>query len=186
MVQQRIGHPTSEHLKEIVSQPGITNVPIRASDVANAKAIFGPQIPGLKGKTTRKKPRGFAVERVSIPDDFYRLNKFVIIAADVMFVAGVPFFVTHLRKIKFTTAEYLPLRTAVQLANSLKKVFYLYARGGFLVRHALMDREFEKVRDLVPLVEVNTTAAREHVAVIERKIRHVKERVRSTTSEYPF
>ena len=49
-----------------------------------------------------------------------------------------------------------------------------------------MDREFEKVRDLVPLVEVNTTAAREHVAVIEQKIRHVKERVRSTTSEYPF
>ena len=49
-----------------------------------------------------------------------------------------------------------------------------------------MDREFEKVRDLVPLVEVNTTAAREHVAVIEQKIWHVKERVRSTTSEYPF
>ena len=119
MAQQIIGYPTSEHLKEIVSQPGITNVPIRASDVANAKAIFGPQIPGLKGKTTRKKSRGFAIERVSIPDDFYRLNKFVIIAADVMFVSGVPFFVTHLRKIKFTMAEYLSQRTAVQLTNLL-------------------------------------------------------------------
>ena len=49
-----------------------------------------------------------------------------------------------------------------------------------------MDREFEKVKDLIPLVEVNTAAAREHVAVIEQKIRHVKERVRSTTSEFPF
>ena len=53
---------------------------------------FCPQILGLKGKTTRKKSRGFAVERVAIPDDFYRLNKFVILAADVMFVEGVPFF----------------------------------------------------------------------------------------------
>ena len=58
--------------------------------------------------------------------------------------------------------------------------------GFFLVRHALMDREFEKVRDLVPLVEVNTTAAHKHVAAIERKIWHVNERVRATTSKYSF
>ena len=43
-----------------------------------------------------------------------------------------------------------------------------------------------KVKDLVLLVAVNITAAREHVAVIECKIRHVKERVRATTSKYPF
>ena len=99
VVQRRIGRPTSEHLKEIVSQPGITYVPFRASDVANTKAMFGPQIPGLKGKTTRKKSRGSAVERVSIPDDFYRLKKIVVVASDVMFVVGIPFFVTHLNTI---------------------------------------------------------------------------------------
>ena len=49
-----------------------------------------------------------------------------------------------------------------------------------------MDMEFVKVKELVPLVEVNTMAAREHVAVIERKMWHVKERVRETTSKYPF
>ena len=91
VVQQRIGHPTSEHLKEIVSQPRITNVPIRASDLANTKAIFGPQIPGLKRRMTIKKPRGFVVERVSVPDDFYQLNKFVTIGTDMMFVSGMPF-----------------------------------------------------------------------------------------------
>ena len=46
---------------------------------------------------------------------------------------------------------------------------FIYARGGFLVRHALMGMEFEKVKDLVPLVEVNTTVAREHVCLIEQK-----------------
>lgn len=50
----------------------------------------------------------------------------------------------------------------------------------------LMDMEFVKIRDLVPLVEVNTTAAREYVGVVERKIRHIKEKGRATTSEYPF
>ena len=85
------------------------------------------------------------------------------------------------------TVEYLPRRnTAKQLANALRKVVFLYARGGFVVRHALMDMEFEKVKDLVPLVEANATAAREHVGLIERKIRYLKEKTRAVTSEFPF
>ena len=93
---------------------------------------------------------------------------------------------THSRKIKFTTVEFLPRRTARQLANSLKKVLYLYARGGFIVRLCLMDREFEPVKDLVPIVEINTTAAREHVGLIERRIRVVKEKTRASSSQFPF
>ena len=93
--------------------------------------------------------------------------KFVTMAADVIFVSGVSFFVTYSKKIKFLTVEYLPQRTAKQLANALRKVIFLYARGGFFVRHAMMDMEFEKVKDLVPLVKVNTAAAREHVGLIE-------------------
>ena len=54
------------------------------------------------------------------------------------------------------------------------------------MRLVLMDMEFEKDKDLVPLVEINTAAAREHVGLIERKIRHVKEMTRATTSEFPF
>ena len=50
----------------------------------------------------------------------------------------------------------------------------------------MMDMEFEKVKDLVPLVEVNATVLREHVGLIERKIRHLKEKTRAVTSEFPF
>ena len=109
--------------------------------------MYGPSVPGLKGWTTREKVKGGTpVERVSITQEFYRLNKFVTIATDVMFVSGVPFFVTYLRKIKLLTVEYLPRRTAKQLANTLRKVIFLHARGGFVVRHAMMDMEIEKVK----------------------------------------
>ena len=63
---------------------------------------------------------------------------------------------------------------------------FLYAQGDFVVQHALMDVEFEKINDFVPLVEVNTTAAREHSELIERKIRYMKEKVRATASEFLF
>ena len=81
----------------------------------------------------RKTPKRVSSERVHIPREYYKLNKFVTIGADLMCVAGVQFFVMHSRKIKFTTVEFLPRRTVRQLANSLKKILYLYARGGFIV-----------------------------------------------------
>ena len=57
------------------------------------------------------------------------------------------------------------------------KAVYGYARGGFVVNLMLMNMEFEKVKDELPLVVVNTTAAREHVPDSERRIRTIKERV---------
>ena len=51
---------------------------------------------------------------------------------------------------------------------------------------ALMDMEFEKIKDLCGLVRVNTTATREHVPKVERMIRAVKQRIRSVTSDFPF
>ena len=36
------------------------------------------------------------------------------------------------------------------------------------------------------MVEFNTTAAREHIPDIELRIRMIKERVRSMTSDFPF
>ena len=50
----------------------------------------------------------------------------------------------------------------------------------------MMDMGFEKVKDLVLLVEVNTAAAREHVGLVERAIRYLKEKVGAITSEFPF
>ena len=100
VVQRRCAHPTDEHMKEIVSQRSLKNNPVSIPDIANAKSLHGPSVAGLKGRMTRKRVKGgFPVDRVSIPEEFYRLNKLVTIAADVMFVSGVPFFVTYSRKI---------------------------------------------------------------------------------------
>ena len=51
---------------------------------------------------------------------------------------------------------------------------------------ALMDKEFDAVKEYVPFLQINTTAAREHVGEIERELRTVKEQVRCTTGEFPF
>jgi hypothetical protein len=49
-----------------------------------------------------------------------------------------------------------------------------------------MDNEFEKLRNLVPILAINTTAAKEHVPEVKRKIRLIKERGRGILNTLPF
>ena len=127
----------------MIGEKDLKNNPILIEDVANTFAICGANINRLKGATTRKKPYRVEGGRCEIPRDFYRLNKFVTLTEDVMFVCGLPFLVTYSRSIKLTTTEFIPTRTARQLAKSLIKVVYGYARGRFVVNFDLMDMEFE-------------------------------------------
>ena len=62
----------------------------------------------------------------------------------------------------------------------------LYACRGFQVGTVLMDNEFKKLRNLVPILAINTTAAKEHVPEVERKIRLIKERGRGILNTLPF
>jgi hypothetical protein len=48
-----------------------------------------------------------------------------------------------------------------------------------------MDRD-EKIKDLVPCLECNTTAAKEHVSEAERGIQMVNERTRGVIATLPF
>ena len=54
--QAMVGHPTDEKFKQMVSSKSFANCRVKVKDVTNARAIFGPYLPGLGGKTTRQKP----------------------------------------------------------------------------------------------------------------------------------
>eukprot|EP00804_Cyclotella_cryptica_P005483 CCRYP_003006-RA/>CCRYP_003006-RA protein AED:0.20 eAED:0.20 QI:0/-1/0/1/-1/0/1/0/138 len=104
-----------------------------------------------------------------------------------MFVSGLPFLVTLFRCVRYVTVQFMPRRTAGELANAIKLVMTLYQRAGFICQAALMDEEFEKLKQkLVNLIEVNITSKNEHVPEIERKIRHIKERVRCIKADLPY
>ena len=77
-------------------------------------------------------------------------------------------------KLKFVTVEHTLVRTAKSLVKHIKRMLQVYGRVGFTVRYIMMDGEFEKVKDLLPTIVCNKTAAKEHVAEAERKIRVLK------------
>jgi hypothetical protein len=123
---------------------------------------------------------------VAVPRALIEQNKVVTLSADVFFVDGTAFLIMVSRQIKFITAVHVQVRTATSLSKHLTRVLQVYERAGFKVRTILMDGEFEKVRDLMPCVECNTTAAKEHVSEAERMIRTIKERTRGLLGTLPF
>ena len=190
-LQARAGHPSEAVFRNEVSRKSESSLfrdsPVKLTDISNAHAIFGPSMPCRQGKWVRGKPERVEPAYVSIPAQIVELNKHITLVADVMFVNGLPFFITLSRKIRFLTVQYVPRRTAGELANALKTTLKLYHRAGFRPSTALMDGEFDKIKEKVmDWIVINTTAKNEHVGEIERKIRHVKERCRCTTADLPY
>ena len=81
-----------------------------------------------------------------------------------MVVNSLPFLTTFSRDIIFGTADHVTYRTAKQLADSLMKIFKLYAEGSFVVLNVLIYGEFDKFKPEISLIELKISAAREHVA----------------------
>ncbi len=185
-LQGMVGNPTDKELKGIVREKLITNCPVTVEHVENANRIFGPDLTNLRGEMIRTKPEHVRIKYVQIPWDFVELHKYVTLVAEVMLVNGLPFLVTSSRDISLVTVEYLKLRTAKRLVHTLERVVCIYGTAGFIVQTALMDMEFEQLKDKLLNVILNTTAAQEHVGEIDRKIQVVKERVRCTTSILPY
>jgi hypothetical protein len=181
-----VENPSDKEFKGMVRERLINNCPVTVQDVENANRIFGPDLANLRGKTIRTKPEHVRIEYIQIPRDFVELHKYVMLVADVMFVNGLPFLVTSLQGISLVTIEYLKLRTAKRLIDTLERVFRIYGKAGFIVQTTLMDMEFKKLRDKLPNVILNTTAAQEHVGEIKGKIQVVKERARSMISILPY
>ena len=134
----------------------------------------------------RQKLQRVELEWVEMPRRIRDLLKTVTLTADVMFVNGIDFLTTLSHSLRLRATEHIPSRTAKQLGRYIMKRVKLCAFGGFCIRVILMDMEFEKVKDEVELVELNTTAAREHVGEIERSIRVVKKRCRCVYTSPPF
>ena len=103
-------------------------IPVKPHGITNALAIYGTDLPGVRGKQVRNQPPRVETGTENIHNYFYQLQHFFTLTADVMFANGVAFLTTLSRKIRLVTAEHTPTRTAKQLGNDITKVVNMYAR----------------------------------------------------------
>ena len=187
-LQRIIGHLTARHLSYLLDHHLIPNSPFTSHDVRRADQIYGPDLGNLKGKTTRRNPPTEHHIIQQCPDTIIEQYGNVMLSADLMHVNGIPFFVTQSRHIHFGTVDVLPLLQAVDIGAALRHVVNIYARGGFQVTTAMMDRAFAGLHDVCNQLQVtlNTTSQDEHGGDVERYIRTIKEHLRGVSNTIPF
>ena len=186
-LQQTVGRPSTRTFMSLVDRNVIPNCPITRKDIVNAKLILGPDLGSLKGKTTCKTSTRVDGEYSAVsPEILERHSALTICGDDIMFVA---FFVTISRGIKFGTVEMIGDQNSKTILTAItQQVRNVYAKRGFPLTHILMDGQFDHLRnDLNGMgIHFNGVARNEHVPEVERYIRTLKERARSTIVTLPF
>jgi len=187
-VQNQIGRPSLWDYLKIIEGNLLHNCPVTRADIMAAEDIFGPNLGSLKGKTVCKKGEPVELKRINIPILLMERYRDVTLAADIMSINKIWFFVSISHHIKFRTGKMIKNMQSATLLQLVKQIKQLYMQRGFQLIDILMDGQFEPLQgDLAAMgIQLNTVSNDEHVSEIKHYIRTVKECVQSIYNTLPF
>ena len=96
------------------------------------------------------------------------------------FIQGMAFLHSISCKLGFRTVTQVPTRSKSTILRETRSIIRLYQARGLHICDIHADNEFECIRADVLPIDMHIVPADSHVGEIERSIRTLKERVRST------
>ena len=104
-VQSKVSHLPDSNFKQMASSPSFKNCLMIVKDITNSRAIYGPDLPDLHWRPTRKKKsKRLVPDYMGTPRVLYERHKYVYLTADVMFGDRIDFFVSLSRGIGLYTS----------------------------------------------------------------------------------
>jgi hypothetical protein len=165
-----------------LTQSGITAQDVRSID------IWGPDLGSLKGKTTSHKAQ---LEEM-IPTLKTKRFESSTMYVDLMFVNGLPFLIAVVNPLEYVMVNKLskwdnwtPWRSMESNINHITK-YGLKIKMLPVDGESVINTEWFESRIAALGIILDTTGAGEAVAIIERKIRHIKERIRAIMNTLPY
>ena len=186
--QQEINWPSTSDFKYYVSKNCIRNSPVTLDDINRAEVIYGPAKPLLEGKMVRRRPPKHRIERVPLPLAISTHHKELQLYIDFFYVNGYPFLASKTSKINFITATPMKSRSTNTIIDAIDDVLNIYTSRGFKITIIHGDNEFniKLLKDSLLPISVMIYGRNEHVGIIERCIRVLKERGRCTCHSIPY
>jgi hypothetical protein len=184
-LKEAAGFPSNLDLAWALSRGDIINTEVTARDVRRMQDIYGPHLGDLKGKTKKSKPSVTDIEAI---EPFMRESQ--SLEEDIMFVEGIPFFISLSTPLDLIIATEIKSRTASALWSAQQRHLAIYKSEGFNVHKIFFDREGGISKIEVGLMEqgyrLQQMGAGAHVPRIEAKIRVMKERLRGVINTLPY
>ncbi len=188
-IQQYIGWPSNADFCRYIKNGNIQNSRITIDDINRGTYIHGPPVPLLQGKTTRQTTLPLRTQQlIALPPPILLHHQNVHLTADLFYVNGMAFLHTKSQFINFLSVQALPSRSARVITRGLIDVIQKYDVRGFKVASLRADNEFDiaYLRDSIHPIPITNCARGEHVGIIERSIRTVKERARCYCHTLPY
>jgi Reverse transcriptase (RNA-dependent DNA polymerase) len=183
-----LGRPSQAKFEQVISSNMITNCPITVDDARRAIIIYGPDIASVKGKTTHAVPAPHepSFQSVPIPAPILEHHRDITLCVDFFFVQGHAFLHVISRKLQHRVAYPVDDRRQATMKKCIDMSLQQYHARGFRVTDIHADHEFDCLRlNLLP-INLNIVAPDSHVGEVERSIRTIKERNRSTVHGLPY
>ena len=187
-LQAILGWPSVQDYRKYVAYNHIKNSPVTINDIDRAEHIYGPAMPILQGKMTRTTPVTKTTSTTPVSPLILQHHQNIDLYCDFLFVNKLLFLHTKSKNINFLSIQSCKNRTSNTVINGLLYVKSKYVNRGFTLSHMHADNEFnvKGMQEAMEDTEVNIYAANEHVGVIERSIRTMKERCRCISHAMPF
>ena len=186
--QEELGWPSATFYKHIIKENLLTNTEVTIDDVHRADHIFGPAKPLLQGTMTRQKPTTNKIEKIPLPLPISTHHTSVSLSVDFFYVNGHTFFTSKSAKLNFTTAKYHKTRNMKSIITTLNEIRQIYSSRGFRIENIHGDNEFnrDEIKNSQLPALFHIYGKDEHVGLIERSNRTVKEKARTMTHATPY
>ncbi len=103
-----LGTPSANDFKAIIKMNAIANIPVVRADIEMAEKFSGPDIGGLKGKSTRQKPVPVVEDYIEIASELIIAQHEVTLSMDGMKVNELSFLTRISQNIYSRTAPWIP------------------------------------------------------------------------------
>ena len=118
----KLVYPSNANFKWLIKNTQIKNSEVSVRNIDIPQDIWGKDISSLKGKNFRGKPNVVDSDCINIPKDIANPKKAVFLTDEILFVNGIPFFISMSRKIDFIGVSRLNGRTAAIIFDAFKDI----------------------------------------------------------------
>ena len=187
LIRERLGWPSTQTLKKLVNSGAILNLPITSMDIDVDLDIFGRSFEDAAGKYTYRPTPSTVGEKISDEASVFvenMKNSETTLYCDLFFAGGLVFLITVSRPLDYTIISVVKSKTWTEILQTIEAHKNVYTKYGWnYVKTIRFDNEkgVECIRNLLATklnLHLETSAPYQHVAIIEAKIRRIKERCR--------
>jgi hypothetical protein len=120
-----------DDLKAMISMNLIKNNMVTTDDVNLATKAYGPDVGGIKGKTTRSRPTPVTSNIVQIPDELLEIQQDLTVSMDGMTVNSLKFLTAISHDLYYRTAQCVTNPVVSVYKTCMDELLTIYKRGGF-------------------------------------------------------